>query len=161
MKNTSRRHLCLTVLVAALLTSGCATLPSPEAMQRSVADFQLPKLPEAGKAVVYVVRPSSMGAIVRFNVFFGDKEAASEMGWTRGSQYIHFNVPPGEHRLFSKAENWAEIAITARAGDVIFVEQDPAFGVLMSRNNLLALSETVGKYHVKSLSLGNVIKTDR
>jgi hypothetical protein len=145
----------------AALSTGCATLPSPEVMKAETANFQLPKLPEAGKAMVYVVRPSALGGLVRFNVFLDDQEAASEMGYTRSSQYVYFSVQPGPHKIYSKAENWAEVSITANAGDIIFIQQEPSMGVVMARNNLLKLEETPGKYHVKTLTLGTVLKTDK
>lgn len=85
----------LMLATAFAVLSGCASLPSPEVMQTETASFQLPKMPEQGKALVYVVRPSGVGGLVRFNVFVDDQEAASEMGHTRSSQYIYFNVTPG------------------------------------------------------------------
>ena len=36
-----------------------------------------------------------------------------------------------------------------------------AMGVIMARNNLVKLEETPGKYHVKTLTLGTVLKTDK
>ena len=148
-------------LAATALFAGCATLPSPEQMKAEVATFQLPKLPAPDKAIVYVVRPSSLGGLVRFNVFLDDEQPASEMGFTRGSQYIHFNVTPGKHRLYSKAETAAEIEIDAKAGDIFFIQQEPSIGIIMARNNLMKLEELPGKYHVKTLTLGTVLKTDK
>lgn len=149
-------------LVALALLQGCATsLPSPEVMQATVQNFQLPKTPAEGKALVYVVRPSELGGLVRFNVFLDDQEAASEMGFTRGSQYIYFNVAPGQHKIQSKAENWSEWTITAKAGEIYYLQQDAAMGVLMARNTLFKIGDLEGKYHVKNLKLGTVIKTDK
>ncbi|MBI5275905.1 MAG: DUF2846 domain-containing protein [Burkholderiales bacterium] len=128
-------------------------------MKAEIATFQLPKTPEPGKALVYVVRPSSLGTLIRFNVFVDDQEAASEMGYTRGSQYIYFHVTPGKHRILSKAENWAEAEITANAGDVIFIQQEPAMGVIMARNSISRVDDIQGKYFVKKLELGTIIKT--
>lgn len=157
-----RRTLTAAVIAAAALTlAGCASLPSPEAMKTETANYQLPKQPEAGKAMVYVVRPSGAGGLVRFNVFLDDQQPASEMGYTRSSQYIHFNVAPGPHKIYSKAENWSELEVQANAGDVIFVEQELGFGVIMARNTLLRLDDVSGKYHVKKLTLGTVVKTDK
>ena len=143
------------------LLSGCATLPSPEQMKAEVADYQLPKKPDADKALVYVVRPSGLGGLIRFNVFLNDQEAGSEMGYTRASEYIHFHVPAGSHRIFSKAENWAEIQVSARAGDIMFIRQDPTLGIIMARNNIVLVEDYEGKYHVKTLKLGTILKTDK
>jgi hypothetical protein len=150
--------LALSVLV---LATGCASLPSPEAMKAETATFQLPKLPDTGKAIVYVVRPSGLGGLIRFNVFVDDQEAPSEMGYTRASQYIYFQVTPGEHKIYSKAENWAELQLSAKAGDIFFIQQEPTMGILMARNSLSKLEEVPGKYHVKTLTVGTLIKTEK
>jgi len=130
-------------------------------MRAETATFQLPKLPDSGKAIVYVVRPSALGGLVRFNVFLNDQEANSEMGFTRGSQYIYFSVPPGDHKIYSKAENWAETLVSVKAGDIIFIQQDSSMGIIMARNSLMKLEELPGKYHVKTLTVGTVLKTDK
>jgi hypothetical protein len=148
-------------LVALVLATGCASLPSPEAMKAETANFQLPKLPDSGKAIVYVVRPSSLGGLIRFNVFVDDQEAASEMGFTGASQYIYFQVAPGDHKIYSKAENWAELQLSAKAGDIFFIEQEPTMGIIMARNSLTKIEEVPGKYHVKKLAVGTVIKTEK
>ncbi len=160
MSSRRRFHLAL-VSVALVVVSGCASLPSPEVMRAEVANYQLPKAAPADKAIVYIVRPAPMGGLVRFNVFLGDQEAASEMGYTRSSQYIHFNVPPGEYKIYSKAENWAEISVSAKAGEVVFIEQELGMGIIMARNSLKRLDDVTGKYHVKSLAIGTVLKTDK
>ena len=151
------------ILVACAMAAlgGCASLPSPEVMKAETATYQLPKLPESGKAMVYVVRPASVGGLIRFNVFVDDQEAASEMGYTRSKQYIYFSVRPGEHKIYSKAENWAEALITAKAGDLIFIQQEPTMGFVMARNSIFKLDDYVGKYHVKTLEVGTIIKTEK
>jgi len=149
------------LIFAAGVLSGCATLPSPEEMKKETASFQLPKSPEAGKAVVYVVRPTELGGLIRFNVFVDDKEDSSEMGYTRGSQYIYFNLAPGDHKIFSKAENWAETDVSANAGDVIFIQQEPSMGIIMARNSLVRIEALPGTYYVKTLKLGTIGKTDK
>jgi hypothetical protein len=150
------------LLVAALVAmTGCASLPSPEVMKAETATYQLPKTPEVGKAIVYVVRPSGMGGLVRFNVFVDDQEAPSEMGYTRSSQYIYFNLAPGEHKIYSKAENWAEVQVKAAAGDIIYIQQEPSMGLIMARNNIFKLEDYQGKYQVKMLTVGTILKAEK
>ena len=150
------------LLVLALFAfSGCASLPKPEEMKKDIAGFELPYLPMDGKAMVYIVRPSSYGGLVRFNVYLDGKEAESEMGYNRGSQYIYFNVEPGDHQILSLAENWAEISISVKAGDIVFIQQDAQMGILMARNSIAKIEGYTGKYHVKHLDLGTVIKTEK
>lgn len=141
--------------------TGCASLPSTEQMKAEAAGYQLPKTPEPGKAIVYVVRPSGMGGLIRFNVFVDDQEANSEVGYTRSSQYIYFNLQPGSHKIYSKAENWAELQVNASAGDIIFIQQEPAMGIVMARNNIFKLEDYQGKYHVKTLTVGTILKAEK
>lgn len=152
-----------TFAVAAVFAviSGCASLPSSEVMKAEVATFQVPKLPESGKAICYVVRPSILGGAIRFNVFVDDQEASSEMGYTHSSQYIYFNLAPGEHKIYSKAENWAETQVSVQAGDMAFIQQEPSMGFIMARNNLFKLEDYQGKYHVKTLKVGTILKAER
>lgn len=158
----NRRAVALGLVASTVLVlSGCATVPAPEAMRAEIAGFSLPKRPEAGQAMIYVVRPSAVGTLIRFNVFLNDQEPKSEVGYTRGGQHIYFAVPPGTHRVFSKAENWAEVQVTLKAGEVAFIQQDPSIGVIMARNTLLVLDETTGTYQVKKTSLGTLLPADR
>ena len=153
-----RMFLKACVLAIAVVAGGCATLPSPEVMRAEVANFELPRKPEIDKVLVYVVRPNELGTLVRFNVYVGDQEPASEMGFTRGGQYIHFSVPPGKSRLFSKAENTAELEFDARGGEVIYLQQEPAMGLLFARNSMFRIEELPGKYWVKTLKPGTMLK---
>lgn len=150
----------ISALLVLLIMGGCVSLPSPEEMKADVANYRLPILPPDGKAIVYVVRPSSLGALIRFNVFVDSKDPAAEMGYTRGAQYIYFNLQPGTHKILSKAENWAESEVNVRAGDIIFIEQIPNMGFLMARNTLIKIEPYKGKYHVKRIKLGTIKKTD-
>lgn len=155
-----KKIILLACLTMASL-SGCTTLPTPEAMRAATATYNLPQLPLPGKAIVYVVRPNVLGGFVRFNVFVDNQEATSEMGYTRASQYIYFNLAPGEHKIYSKAENWAETLVSAKAGDIIFIQQEPSTGIIMARNTIFKLDDYEGKYHVKTLAIGTIIKTDK
>lgn len=161
------------ILGLATAFSGCAFLKeatayhpadprsADEIMKAETAAFQLPKLPAPEKAMVYVVRPSGVGGLVRFNVFLDDHEAESEMGYNRGSQHIYFEVLPGSHTIYSKAENWAETPIWPKAGDVIFIEQQVGFGLIMARNSISVVDEVVGKSEVMNSRLGTVIRAEK
>ena len=149
------------VLVLCFAAVSCKMLPKPEEMKADIAGFELPRLPEEGKALVYVVRPNAIGGLIRFNVFIDDKLVDSEMGFTRGNQYIYFNLQPGPHTILSKAENWAEYPVNAEPGDIIFIEQVPAMGFVMARNSLKAIEDYAGKYHVKHLAPGTIKKLDK
>ena len=149
------------IVAAFAILSACATLPSPEVMKAETASYQLPKLPEQEKALIYVVRPSGAAGLISFAVYLGDQELQSEMGYTRSIQHVHFNVAPGEHRVYSHAENWADVQVSAKPGEVIFIKQEPIFGILFARNNLSVIDELEGKFHVKNTTRGTIIKQDK
>jgi hypothetical protein len=157
MKSISK---LLTIVAVVFLFQGCATLPSADQMKAEVAGYQLPRQPAPGKALVYVVRPSGIGGLVRFNVFVDSQADEAEVGYTRGGQFIYFGVEPGTRKISSKAENWAEWTVKANAGEVLFLQQEPSIGIIMARNSIFPIEETQGKYYVKTLSIGTLIKPD-
>jgi hypothetical protein len=75
------------------------------------------------------------------------------MLYDRHPQYIYFNLMPGEHTILSKAENWAEAKVSAKAGDIIYIEQEASMGIIMARNSLRLPPDYEGKYQVKHLAL--------
>jgi len=111
--------------------------------------------------MIYVVRPSVLGTLIRFNVFLDNQEDSSEVGFTRGSQYIYFPVKPGTHTIYSKAENWADITVNVEPGDIYFIQQEPAMGFIMARNSIYELPDYEGKYQVKKLSVGTLLSASK
>lgn len=147
-------------LSLAILCVSCASLPSHEKMKSETQNFQLPEKSDPKKALIYVVRPSFAGFAIRFNVFVDKKYESSEMGYNKGGQYIYFFVEPGNHTIYSKAENWAEQEISAKSGDVLFIKQNPQLGFIMARNSLNIIDETEGKFYIKESGLGTIIKSE-
>ncbi len=155
MKNISLKFKTLFVVLIFLSLTNCASV-SLDQMREETKNFKLPKLPDKDSAIVYVVRPSNVGTIVRFNVFLDSKDDFSEMGYNRGGQYIYFKVKPGKHEIFSKAENWAKISIDAKANNSYFIKQVPELGFIMARNSLKVIDEDSGKYYVKESNFGAI-----
>ena len=105
-------------------------------MQTELANYPLPKPAVADKGLVYVIRPSNVGMAVRFNVFLDNKEPASQMGYNRRNQYIYFYVALGQHVISSKAENWSDLTVSVKAGQIVYLKQEVDMGSVMSRNTL-------------------------
>lgn len=140
-----------------ILLISCAV--SRETMQQNITGYTLPVKPNSESALVYVVRPENVGMLVKFNVFLDDKNESSEMGYTRGNEYIYFNVKPGSCNIFSEAENWADLSLkNVKAGDTIFIMQEVNMGLLYARNSLKIIDEVEGKYYVKNAKQGTVLK---
>jgi hypothetical protein len=144
---------------------GCTSLssqglPGEDAMRAEAGAYRLPKLPENGKAIVYVVRPSINCDTFGFSVFVDNQNRESQEGSTKGRQYIYFDLPPGEHKIFSRVDNWdtwAETFVSAKAGDILFVQQEPDMGFITLTSKLAPLPEFQGKYYVKTLTKGTII----
>lgn len=157
-----RRNLLSAALAAAALSSsGCANLWPWRGKDAVPAPVVAPGLqtPEPGMALIYVLRPAPHAPLIRFNVFLDGKEDRAEMGYTRPGQYIYFSVPPGKHRIYSKAENWAEIEVTVSAGATVFIQQEPTQGNFTTSNTLSALDEVQRKGVLEPLALGTVKRT--
>nr|WP_306108702.1 hypothetical protein [Pseudomonas sp. Fl4BN1] len=60
-----------------------------------------------------------------------------------------FNEFWRQHVIRSKAENWADMPVTIKAGEVIYLKQEVEVGVMMARNSLKVLSNVEGRYLVK------------
>ena len=151
---------CIPSIVLFLLF-GCTSLPtsqsSPDGIAANAANYHLPKLPENEKAMVYVVRPSINCKPYSFYVFIDELKPETEMGSTKGGQYIYFDLVPGQHKIISKVENWntiAEIDLSVKPGDIIFLEQVPDMGFITLNSKMVALQENEGKYYVKTLTRG-------
>ena len=155
-----KQILTILVIFGVLLTVGCGTqLPSPEVLDKQTANFQLPKLPEEDKAIVYIVRPAKIwGGVVRFKVYVGFLTEEYKVGSTIGGQYIYFSIQPGRRIIFSKSENTSSISIDVVAGDIIFFKQEVNPGGFVARNSLVRIPEIEGRYYVKKLKLGSILK---
>lgn len=154
LKKWAVKSVCFLFISFVIL--GCASVPLPDEMKAAVAAYQLPMLPEEGKAIVYVIFQEYWYKGIRFDVFIDNQEPKSQAGYNMGGQYICFDLTPGEHKILSKAENLAEIEVSAKAGDIIFIRQEPYTGILNAKNRLLALQDYEGKYYVKTLTPGTI-----
>lgn len=153
------RLVIFAALCVAFLLSGCvATHPAVPITSVTAADYQLPHLPGKGKAVVYVIFEEAYYGEVDFDVFLDDQRPESKVGRNKGGQYIAFELSPGEHKIWSKGENWAEATVTAKAGEAIFIRQEMYFGFLAPRVRLLGLQGSEGANLVKILKPGAVDK---
>jgi len=93
------------------------------------------------QALVYVVRPTSMGYAIK-SFFFCDDEIR---GINRGSSYFFFHVAPGKHVMWSKSENVDALELEAQAGQTYYLQQRVQMGGFRARTKLEALSKAEGE----------------
>ena len=97
--------------------------------------------PPDGKALVYILRPTSFGGIVIMEV----TSNGNYIGATGGGRYIYAILEPGNNTLVSKAENKSELQIVLEAGKTYYFEQKVKMGIIMARNELIRLDDAEGR----------------
>lgn len=78
------------------------------------------------KAVIYIVRPSSLGFAVNFTYFDGTKL----IGKFNGPRYIRYECDPGYHLFWARSENRDYVEADVDAGRIYFIEAIPHMGAL-------------------------------
>lgn len=146
----------IAILLFPLFLTGCYTQTSVKEMIKDTENYQIPYLTSADKGLIYVVRPSSLYGIFKYNVFLDGQSDANQIGYTRGNQYIYFYVEPGQHTVTSTAENTSNVTFDIKAGETQYLIQDASFGFLFGRNSLDKLNPVEGKYYIKHTKLGTL-----
>jgi hypothetical protein len=96
--------------------------------------------PSAGKALVFVIRPTMMGNKIQTKLAMDGKW----LGTNRGNNYYFFEADPGERCFCSKAENRSVLVLTLEAGKTYYLQQKVQMGLLKARNKLVALDDAEG-----------------
>jgi len=89
------------------------------------------------RALVYVIRGSSMGAAIRTWAFYDDEL----IGVTRGRGYSFAHVPSGERLIWSKAENTSALRVDVEAGKTYYFKQQIVPGIGKARVKLMQIDE--------------------
>jgi hypothetical protein len=86
-----------------------------------------------GKAVVYFVRISSLGAIVDFTFF----DSNNVIGRFNSKNYMRYECAPGEHLFWAYSENKDFVTADLEAGKIYFIDADPEMGAFQAQVRLL------------------------
>ena len=86
------------------------------------------QLPSEGKAVIYFMRTTSLGAIMNFRFFDGEKY----LGKFKDKNYLRYECEPGEHLFWVKAENIDYLQANLLADKVYVVESNSVMGAFSS-----------------------------
>lgn len=92
------------------------------------------------KALVYVVRPATMGFAVK-SYFFCDQEI---LGINKGNSYFFVYVEPGRHLFWSKSENVDAVELEVEAGKTYYLQQKVRMGWGKARTKLEVLNPSQG-----------------
>lgn len=128
--------------------AGCSAVGKmPTAVDLKIRDLSPPE----GKALVYVLRPTSFGSIVKMEVTANGQY----IGATGGKRYIYTILDPGKYIFSSKAENTSELHLVLEPGKTYYIEQKVKMGIIMARNELLRLDDIEGHRKLSQCSLSN------
>ncbi|MDZ7393719.1 MAG: DUF2846 domain-containing protein [candidate division KSB1 bacterium] len=103
----------------------------------------------AGKALVYIIRPSQRGYGSCMEVYLD----GSLVGMTYGKQYLYMLIDPGKHVITSKGEDEVDCIITLQAGQICFLEQQVKTGFLAPRTGLKLLTNEEGYEKLRKCKL--------
>ncbi|HEX8964400.1 MAG TPA: DUF2846 domain-containing protein [Rhodocyclaceae bacterium] len=134
------------LIAAALLISGCASVPMGDPKQdAALKTFAVAK----EKAGIYIYRNETMGAAVKMDVAIDGQP----IGQTAAKTYFYKEVSPGKHVISSTAENTDTIEVDAKPGTLTFIWQEVKMGLMYARNKLHLVSEEEGKRGVQETAL--------
>ena len=97
--------------------------------------------PQAGRAIVYVLRPTMMGNKVQTKLAMDGEW----LGVNRGKNYFYFIAEPGERNFCSKAENTSVLTMTLEPDKTYFLQQKIQMGLMKARTSLVAMTEEEGQ----------------
>jgi Protein of unknown function (DUF2846) len=97
--------------------------------------------PPVGKALVYILRPSSMGMLIRMRVRCDGRN----IGSTKAENFLFAVVEPGKHTLQTTSENVETMDITVEAGKIYYVKQQAKMGFAFAETGLKLLDEKEGQ----------------
>jgi hypothetical protein len=155
MKTAGSLYISVGLFAAVtVLASSCASLPdaTPE-MKRRASSFT----PPAGKANVYVIRPSMLlGGLALWNVNLD----STEFGMLPTEAYLHGYVSPGIHTL--RAPATGELAakrtvFTAEVGRNYFFLIVPRYTTFIETKQI---TEAEGREYVKKYKLSSDTRFD-
>ncbi|GGB18427.1 DUF2846 domain-containing protein [Puia dinghuensis] len=105
--------------------------------------------PADGKALVYILRPSGFGALIKMGV----RCDSVHIGSTGAGQYVYTMLDPGTHSLMSTAENKSSLNIMVEAGKIYYIRQQVKMGFAFAETGLKLEDDQQGQKDLKKCKL--------
>jgi hypothetical protein len=141
----------ITVTLILGLAPGCAFVGRVGQAPQAATEQARGLAPPAGRALVYVVRPSGEVATIRMPVTCDD----TELGSTTGKRFVYALLDPGV-RLFAtgaKGVGTSELPIVLEAGRTYYFEQELIASLVGVRCRLVRLDDVRGRARLLKCSL--------
>lgn len=127
------------VIAVCLLGVALASSAAPGEMEK--LDEKVFGEPTEKEALVYLIRPTSLGMAIKFWAFADQ----TFLGLTRGKSYTFALVPEGRHLFWSKAENIATLDMEVLGGRTYYLRQEVRMGGFRARVRLSKMTEPEAK----------------
>ena len=134
-----RVRMTVTAVVALILVAGCA----------SGAKFQKVETIPSGKSVIYIYRPSALGAAIAYDVKHKDRVVVT----TKAHGYYPYVTDPGEVELFAQTESRASVTLDVKPNEVYYVKATISMGFLVGRPRLQIVSATEAEKDIADCKL--------
>lgn len=117
---------------------------------------QVLKTPSEGKALVYFVRPSGLGALINFKYFDGEKY----LGKFSAGKYLAYECDPGSHLFWAKSENMDFVEAELEAGKVYIIQAEPMMGAIKASVQLIPLNKSDKRYEKRKKHIIKALSKD-
>ena len=131
----------LIVVVSLILSSCASTFQYNKIAQPNSNDKEM--------ATIYVLRPSSFGSAIKFEIY-QDEKLIGKLG---PKSYLAWTVKPDgkELTIMSKSENKDMLTINPQAGKTYYIKQKVKMGIAIARTGLEFIEENEGKEILRKL----------
>lgn len=143
--NTVKLLSKISLLLALVLVTGCASVKKASVDQDSAAKLFTPK---ANIAQVYVYRNETLGAALSMPVTVNGKLA----GATGPKSFFKFDLPAGKHTLTSQGDK-SKLDLTTQNGEIYYVWQEVKMGVMSGGSELQVVDKAKGQKGVLQCDL--------
>lgn len=103
----------------------------------SILSTTLHSQASSGKSTVYFTRANSLGALINFTYFDGDKA----IGKFKGMGYFIYECEPGEHLFWARSENKSFVEAILEPGKTYLIDVQPRMGGLKASVKLVPVDK--------------------
>lgn len=100
------------------------------------------KKPSEGKSIVYFTRISSLGFLINFKYFDGEKY----LGKFNHGKFLAYECEPGKHLFWSKSENIDYLEAELEAGKIYIIDSEPQMGAFKAGVKLIPFDNDQNNY---------------
>lgn len=130
----------LALLLTAVLTVSASAAYAGEYYNKDKTS-QARGEPTEGMALVYVLRPATIGAAIRTWAFADDQF----LGVSKARAYFYALVPEGKHVFWAKAENTSGVEVEVKAGETYYFKKSIRLGVGKARVKMVQIDEATAE----------------